>query len=209
MERAKVKGVKVKFKATVMGGSPFMDLLLSMKSHDIIGVEGILNATSNFILTLMEDEMIEFEEALARAQALGIAETNIELDVGGLDAAAKLVIISNVIGKTLRLQDIRRTSLSNVRLKDIISASKEGYTIRYVVKADFERKLSSVEAVKIPRGDVLSMVKGTMNAIKIKSDVGEYIFIGRGGGGMETAHTVLDDIISLSLEVRGDVRSSY
>jgi len=83
MGRAKARGVMVRFKATVMGGSPFIDMLLSMRSHDVVGVEGILNATSNLILTLMEDEMVELEGAIARAQALGVAEANVELDIGG------------------------------------------------------------------------------------------------------------------------------
>jgi len=206
MGRAKARGVMVRFKATVMGGSPFIDMLLSMRSHDVVGVEGILNATSNFILTLMEDEMVELEGAIARAQALGVAEANVELDIGGLDAAAKLVIISNVVGKPIRLDDVRRVSLASVKLRDVMLALKEGYTLKYIARADFRERKASVEPVRIPRADILSQVRGTMNAAKIRSDVGDYLFIGRGGGAVETAHTVLDDILSIALEVEGCVR---
>jgi homoserine dehydrogenase len=148
-------------------------MLLSMRSHDVVGVEGILNATSNLILTLMEDEMVELEGAIARAQALGVAEANVELDIGGLDAAAKLVIISNVVGKPIRLDGVRRVSLASVKLRGVMLALKEGYTLKYIARANFKERRASVEPMKIPRADILSQVRGTMNAAKIRSDVGD------------------------------------
>ncbi len=159
-----------------------MDMLLSMRSHDVVGVEGTLNATSNLILTLMEDEMIELEEAIARAQALGVAEANVEIDIGGLDAAAKLVIISNVVGKPISLNDVRRVSLASVRLRDVMLSLKEGYTLKYIARADFRERRASVEPMRIPRTDILSQVRGTINAVMIRSDIRDYMFIGRGGG---------------------------
>jgi len=198
---AKSRGLKLRFSATVMGGSQFLDALLSLKSQDVLLVEGILNATTNYVLTLMEDELLEFEEALRRAQSIGVAEANPELDINGVDAAAKLVILSHVLGKPVSLNAVRRVSLSNVKLRDLMLALKEGYTIRYIARLDLERREASVEPVKVKRDEIIAQVRGVMNVARIKSDVGEYIFIGKGGGGLETAHTVLNDIISLASEV--------
>lgn len=99
MELALRKNVHVRFKATVMAGTPLIDLLMSLKGYEVELVEGILNGTTNFILTEMHENLIPYEDALKKAQVLGIAEANPDLDVKGWDPAAKLVIISNVLGK--------------------------------------------------------------------------------------------------------------
>jgi homoserine dehydrogenase len=116
------------------------------------------------------------------------------------------VIISNVVGKPIRLDGVRRVSLASVKLRDVMLALKEGYTLKYIARANFKERRASVEPMKIPRADILSQVRGTMNAVKIRSDVGDYLFIGRGGGAVETAHIVLDDILSIALEVGGFAR---
>lgn len=198
MGLARSRGLRVRFSATVMGGSPFVKVLEGMRSHEVVEVEGILNATTNFILTLMEDELVEFEEALRRAQLLGVAEANPDLDINGVDAAAKLVIISNILGKPVKLDNVRRVSLATVKLKDVITSIKENQTIKYVAKLDLKRGEAAVEPRRVKRDDTMAQVKGTLNMARIRSDVGDYVFIGKGGGGLETAHTVLNDIIEVA-----------
>ncbi len=202
MDMARGRGLEVRFRATVLGGTPFIDTLMSMKSYEIDRIEGIINATTNFILTEMHDKLIEFGEALRIAQALGIAEANPSLDIDGIDAAAKLVIISNIVRAPIKLDSIYRESLSKVTLRDVIDAIKQGYVIKYIATLDARERIASVRISRIPRNDVFAQINGTLNGLRIKTDVTELMFIGRGGGGIETAHSVLDDIISIAEKVK-------
>ncbi|MEM0031131.1 MAG: homoserine dehydrogenase [Desulfurococcaceae archaeon] len=199
---AKKKSLYVKFRSTVMGGSPLVDTLLSLKSEDVERIDGILNATTNYILTEMHDKLMDFNDALRKAQSLGIAEANPSLDVDGLDAAAKLTILSHVIGYSVKLGDVRRESLSNVGLRNVIEAVKEGYVIKYIASLDVIRREAFVKAVKIPRSDLFAQVNGVMNAVKIKTDTGDLFLMGKGGGGLETAHSVLDDVVTVALNMK-------
>lgn len=185
-----------------MGGSPLIDTLLSLKSEDVERIDSILNATTNYILTEIHDKLMDFNDALRKAQSLGIAEANPSLDVDGLDAAAKLTILSHVIGYSVKLGDVRRESLSNVGLRNVIEAVKEGYVIKYIASLDVIRREAFVKAVKIPRSDLFAQVNGVMNAIKIKTDTGDLFLMGKGGGGLETAHSVLDDVVTVALNMK-------
>ncbi|MEM1644456.1 MAG: homoserine dehydrogenase [Ignisphaera sp.] len=206
MDMARKKSLFLKFRSTVMGGTPLIDTIASLRSEDIERIDGILNATTNFILTEMHDKLIEFDEALKRAQALGVAEANPSLDIEGLDAAAKLVILSHVIGCSIKLDDVKRETLSKVKLRDVIEAIKEGYIIKYVASLDARKREAWVRVLRIPRGDVFAQINGTLNAVKIKTDIGEFFFVGKGGGGIETAHSILDDVIAIALSIKGDKR---
>jgi homoserine dehydrogenase len=197
MEEARAR--LVKFGATVMGGSPFIAMLQSMRSHDVALIEGILNATTNFILTEMHENLVDFEQALKKAQALGIAEPNPVLDIEGFDAAAKLAILSHVIGVPIDLRGIERESIAKLTLKDVVEAVKQGYVIKYVATLDAVKRVAYVKLRQIPRSHVLAQVSGTLNGVRIVSDATELFFVGKGGGRVETAHTVLDDIIDVSL----------
>lgn len=200
---AKKKSLCLKFRSTVMGGTPLIDTLLNLKSEDVERIDGILNATTNYILTEMHDKLMDFNDALRKAQSLGIAEANPSLDVDGLDAAAKLIILSHVIGYSIKLSDVRRESLSNVSLRNVIEAVKEGYVIKYIASLDVIGRNAFVKAVKIPRSDLFAQVNGVMNAVKIKTDTGDLFLVGKGGGGLETAHSVLDDVVTIALNTKG------
>jgi Homoserine dehydrogenase len=195
------KGINVKFKysGTVMGATPFLRALKWMKAHRVEYLRGILNSTSNYILTLMHEKLLSIEDAVKEAQLIGLAESNPSLDIDGLDAAAKLVIISNVLGYSIRFEDVKRKSLKDIDLRDIIMAIKNGYVYKQVSTLNLMKKFALVDVEKIPVNDVLSGVKGAMNAVHIVTDTGEYFFQGKGGGGVETAHTVLNDIIEVAL----------
>jgi len=199
VEEARIRRLMIKFRATVMGGTPFLEMLSSMKSHDIEKVEGILNATTNYILTEMHENLLDFEQALRKAQALGIAEADPSLDIEGFDAAAKLVIISYVIGKPINISSIYRESVAQISLKDVLDAVKQGHVIKYVAALDTQKMVASVKIEKVPRDNVFAQINGTLNGVRIKSDATELFFIGRGGGRIETAHTVLDDVIEVAL----------
>lgn len=200
---AKNKSVSIRFRSTVMGGTPLIDMITSLRSEELEKMEGILNATTNFILSEMHEKLIDFNEALKRAQAMGIAEADPSLDIDGVDAAAKLVILSYVIGSGISLDSVERESISKVRLRDVVEAFKEGYTIKYVASFDIKKRKASVKIARIPRNDVLAQINGTLNAIRIKSDIGELFFVGKGGGGIETAHSILDDVLNIVLMLKG------
>jgi len=198
MQYAKQRGIQIRFKATVMAGTPLIDLLKSLKGYNIEVIEGIINGTTNYILTEMHEDLIPYSDALKKAQALGIAEPNPDLDVKGWDAAAKLVIISNVINEPISLNDVERDDLSKLDLREVFKAIKENMLLKFIAKYDVKEKRALVKITKIPRDDILSNVKGTMNAVKIKTDINNIVLIGKGAGRMETAHALMDDILSIA-----------
>ncbi len=202
MERAYRKGVKVRFKATVMAGTPLLNILSNLKGYEIESVEGILNTTTNYILTEMHENLITYNEALKKAQALGIAETSPDLDVKGVDAAAKLVIISNVVGEPIRLTDVSRDDLSTIDFRDVYKAIKEGFVIKFLAKLDLLSKEAYVKIERIPRSHVLASVNGLYNGVLINTSVNKITVIGKGAGGLETAHSILDDLIDIVEVVR-------
>lgn len=201
MDLASKMKVKVKFKATVMAGTPLIDLLMSLKGYDVEHVRGILNSTANFILTEMHENLVSYGDALKKAQIMGIAEANPDLDVKGWDPAAKLVIISNVLGNPVRLNSIVKDDLSKLSLKDIYKAIREGYVTKFIAALDLRKGKGEVKLTKIPKDNVLASVSGTLNAVIIRTDVNEITLIGKGAGGSETAHAILDDVISIVQEV--------
>lgn len=201
-ELAEAKKVSLKFGATVMGGTPLVEMLHYMKSREVKRVEGILNATTNFILTEMSEKLVSFEEALQKARIMGVAEANPHLDVEGIDAAAKLVIISHVIGYPVTLENVVREPLVGIQLRDILEAERQGYVLKYIASLDTETSKASVKVKRIPHNDVLAGVKGTLNCVKIATEDSPLVFIGKGGGGVETAHTVLDDVLSIVASCR-------
>ena len=202
MNLASGKELRIKFKATVMAGTPLVDLLMSLKGYEVERVEGVLNGTTNFILTEMHENLITYEEALKKAQVMGIAESDPDLDVKGWDSAAKLVIISNVLGKSLSLGDVIRDGLSRLSIRDVYRAIKEDSVIKFVAELDLREGRASVKLSKVPKNSIFASITGTLNAVKIRTDVNEITLIGKGAGGPETAHAVLDDIITIAREVR-------
>ncbi len=199
MDDAKMRGLVVKYKATVMGGSPFIDILLNLRIIHISRIYGILNTTTNYVLTYMHKHLVNLEEALENAISLGIAEKNPLYDIEGIDAAAKLVIISNTLGISLSINDVLRTSLRNISLKDVVEALREGKVIKYIAQLDFEEKTAEVAPRRIASRDRLATIDGLMNAIIVEHEYGNFFFSGKGGGCRETASMVLEDILSASL----------
>ncbi|MCP8321805.1 MAG: homoserine dehydrogenase [archaeon] len=196
MDLADYNGVYLRFSGTVGGGIPILDLGRKCLIGDrIISIRGILNGTTNYILTEMGEKNIEFNEALRMAQELGYVEKDPSLDVDGFDTACKLVIMANwIMGKKVTLKDVKINGIRHVTLKELMDADKNNLTIKLIGSID---KGLEVKPKEISKRDVLC-VHGTLNAVTFVSEfAGEETIIGRGAGGMETASAILRDLIDI------------
>ncbi|MCS7144079.1 MAG: homoserine dehydrogenase [Archaeoglobaceae archaeon] len=196
MKLAERKGAKLMYEATVGGVMPIIRLLNSyLAPCEILGVRGILNGTCNYILTRMEEERLPYSQILSEAQEMGIAEANPRVDVEGIDAGIKLVILANTIGIPAKFGDIEITGITNITPQAFSVALQKGYTIRLIAEAS--RKNLRVSPRLVPINSPLA-IKGTMNAAMIKTDTAGDIFVaGRGAGKFETATAILSDLYEL------------
>ena len=194
-ELAAYNRVILRFSGTVGGGTPILNYAKnSLQGERITSFAGILNGTTNYILTNMAGGM-SFEAALADARGLGYVEADESLDLDGLDAAAKLVILANwVMGMKVTLPDIGRTGIRKVSPADIRRAAGKKCAIKLIASCDGELTVSPRE---VANDDPLC-VNGTLNAISFTSEhSGTQTVIGRGAGGMETASAILRDLLDI------------
>lgn len=201
MDLARSKGVMLRFEGTVLSGTPAINLALeAMAGVDIERIEGIVNGTTNFILTKMEEGM-SYEEALREAQRLGYAEADPTADVEGYDAAVKAVILANtVMGASITLRDVEREGITGITRDDIERAKREGKRIKLI--AEIKREGGSVKASVKPRAISLShplaSVMGVTNALTFYTDhLGPVTIIGPGAGRVETGQAILTDILAI------------
>jgi homoserine dehydrogenase len=196
MELARHNNVFLRFSGAVGGGTPILDFGKSCSRGDtLIGIEGILNSTTNFILTNMERQNLSFEEALKSAQKHGYAEADPSLDIDGFDSAVKLVIIVNYLTKrAFTVRDVKITGIREVSIADVQRARDKGKAIRLIASAN-ERL--SVEPRLIDRDDPMC-VSGPYNAVKFFcKNSGEKVIVGKGAGGMETASSIIRDMLEI------------
>ncbi len=201
IEIAKEKNVNYFFEASVGGGIPIIrPLNQCLVANEINVINGILNGTTNFILTKMFSEGSSFEDALAEAQALGYAERNPSADVDGHDACRKTAILASLAtGKFIDYNDIPTEGISGISTTDVLFADKAGYVIKLIGAADVN-EAGKVTAIVAPRlvskENQLSDVNGVFNAILLKGDsLGDVMFYGRGAGKLPTASAVVADVI--------------
>ncbi len=195
-ELADYNKVYLRFSGTVGGGTPILEFAKKCLAGDkIVAVRGILNGTTNYILTEMAEKHTNFEQALASAQKLGYAETDPSMDVDGLDAACKVVIMANwIMNKKLTLRDVKVQGIRGVTLNEISEAAKKGNAVKLVGMIN---EGASVAPTEISRYDPLC-VRGVLNAVTFASEfAGEETIIGKGAGGIETASAVLRDLIDI------------
>ncbi len=195
MELATYNQVFLRFSGTVGGGTPILNYAKnSLNGERITSFAGILNGTTNYILTNMEKGMT-FKAALQDAQNLGYVEADESLDLDGLDAAAKLVILANwIMGMKVTLPDIDCTGIRDVTTHDIKKAAKSHCAIKLIASCDGKLTVSPKQ---IPIDDPLC-VNGTLNAIAFTSEhSGTQTIIGRGAGGIETASAILRDLLDI------------
>ena len=196
IELANYNGVMLRFSGTVGGGTPILEFAKRcLKGDRIISFKGILNGTTNYILSKME-EGLNYESALQDAAKKGYAEANPSLDVDGFDAAAKLVIMANwVMGMKVTMKDVKRTGISTITVSDVKKATHRGNAIKLIAACD--SKQLDVSPTEVPKMDPIC-VNGTLNAVTFSSEhSGQQTIIGRGAGGMETASAVLRDLIEI------------
>lgn len=198
MELADYNHVLFRFSGTVGGGTPILDFAKnSLRGERIVSFDGILNGTTNYILTNMADGM-SFDDALDDAKKKGYVEADESLDLDGLDAAAKLVILANwIMGMKVTMPDIKRTGIRNVDSDDIKHATEKNCAIKLIASCSKEL----IVAPKAIAADDPLCVSGTLNAISFTSEQsGTQTIIGRGAGGIETASSILRDLIDIRNE---------
>ncbi|MBU5271058.1 homoserine dehydrogenase [Staphylococcus caprae] len=196
--------VALKFEASVAGGIPIVNAINNgLNANNISKFMGILNGTSNFILSKMTREQTSFEEALDEAQRLGFAEADPTDDVEGVDAARKVVITSYLsFNQVIKLNDVKLTGISGTTLSDINAANDLGYKIKLIGKGTYEngRVNASVEPTLIHKTHQLASVENEYNAIYVIGDaVGDTMFYGKGAGSLATGSAVVSDLLNVAL----------
>jgi homoserine dehydrogenase len=199
-ETAEGAGVDLLFEASVAGGIPLMrPLRESLAGDRIRRVMGIVNGTTNYILTRMADGGDSFEDALADAQTLGYAEPDPTADVEGFDAASKAAIIASIaFGARVTSADVYREGIAAITLDDIESARDLGYVVKLLAVAEeVDGEVAvRVHPAMVPERHPLASVRDSFNAVFIEGDaVGELMLYGRGAGGGPTASAVLGDLV--------------
>jgi len=195
-------GVDVSFEASVGGGIPLIrSIKEGLVANRIQSIFGILNGTSNYILSKMTDEGRNFKEVLREAQKEGYAEADPSYDIEGIDAAHKLTILIRLaFGTSIQFQEIFIGGISNITPLDIQFSREFGYRIKLlaIAKMDQGKIEARVHPTMIPEGHLLSTVDGVFNAIYIKGDaVGATLFYGQGAGQMPTGSAVVGDLVEL------------
>lgn len=203
---ARQHGVGLQYEASVGGGIP----LIAPFKHDLVannisGIFAIINGTTNYILTMMAREGMDFASALKQAQALGYAEANPENDVEGIDANYKLAILASLAFQTqVRPQDVYREGISRLTSRDFRYARELGFAIKLLAIA--KRSGASIEArvhpVFIPEDSFLAKVGGVYNAVQVEGDlVGKVLFMGEGAGPMATSSAIIADVVSSARKI--------
>ncbi len=201
-------GVDLLFEAAVAGGIPLIrPLRESLRGEPVTRVLGILNGTTNFILTKMSEEGAEYGEALAEAQELGFAERDPTADVEGYDAGAKAAIIATIaFGSRVVAGDVYHEGISGITAADIAVAKRLGYVVKLLGIAERDANTGEiavrVHPAMVPETHPLASVRESFNAVFVEGDaVGQLMFYGRGAGGAPTASAVLGDVIDAAVNL--------
>jgi homoserine dehydrogenase len=206
---ADAHGVDLLFEAAVAGGIPFIrPLRESLRGEPLIRVMGIVNGTTNFILTRMTEDGQEYSVALAEAQRLGYAERDPTADVDGYDAGAKAAIIASIaFGVKVVAGDVYHEGIRDITAADIKMAARLGYVIKLLGIAEIESADGSVSVrvhpAMVPVHHPLASVRDSFNAVFVEGEsVGSLMFYGRGAGGYPTASSVLGDVIDAAVNLK-------
>ncbi|MBQ3561081.1 MAG: homoserine dehydrogenase [Oscillospiraceae bacterium] len=211
---ARAHNVNFLFEASVGGAIPVIrSLYTSLNATGITEIAGILNGTTNFILTKMFREGQDYFSALADAQKLGYAESDPSADVLGFDAQRKIAILSSLVwGSTLHTEDIPAEGITNISAKDVYLAEKCGFSIKLISRAKrFEngKIFARVSPALVKKDSVLANVNDVFNAVLIKSETaGETVLYGKGAGKLPTASAVVADIIECA-KADGNIKSVF
>jgi homoserine dehydrogenase len=226
--------IPFEFEASVAGGIPIITALRDgLSANHILSIMGIMNGTCNYMLTKMMNEGIDFDSILAEAQRLGYAEADPTFDIGGFDAAHKLLILASIAyGIDAKPEEILIEGIEGITQADIAFAKEFGYTIKLlgIAKRDGTEVELRVHAALVKQDAMIGKIDGVMNGISVVGDrVGETLYYGPGAGGDATASAVVANIIDivrsgkrspmlgfnhpleegLTLKNPGDIRSKY
>ena len=206
---ARKQGVMVSYEAAVAGGVPIIKAIReSLAANRVHNIVGIINGTSNYILTEVGDKQRSFNEALAEAQRLGYAEMDPSYDVDGIDTAHKLMIMAaTAFGIPLQFNAIHIEGIRDIEVQDVAYAGELGYKIKHlgIAKRNEDGIELRVHPTLIPLHSILANVSGVMNAVLINSDAaGETSYYGAGAGGEATASAVIADLIDVSRALDAD-----
>ena len=210
---AKENGVSFLFEAAVGGGIPIVTPLMeSLVANTVTEIKGIMNGTSNYILTKMKEENLSFEEALSIASAKGYAEADPTYDVDGIDAGHKINILASLAyGGSIKFKDMQISGIREINTLDIFSANQLNSTIKLIASSKLISEDSaqiSVEPVIISNNEILAKVDDVYNAIEtIGSYTGRTLFYGKGAGMDPTASAVVADIVKIA--TRNHIESDY
>jgi homoserine dehydrogenase len=197
-ELAEYNNVVFRFSGTVGGGTPMLEFAKRCLAGDrILGIKGILNGTTNYILTEMSQNRVSFQDALSQAQKLGYAEREPSMDIDGFDTACKTVILANwILNQKVTLRDVDRVGIREVTLEMLDDAAKRGNSIKLIGSIDGHSK-PTVKPIEIPKTSPLC-VSGVLNAVTYQCEfAAEQTIIGRGAGSIETAGAVLRDLLDI------------
>jgi homoserine dehydrogenase len=203
---AQERGVSLLFEAAVGGGVPLiMPLRRALIANRLSSLEGIINGTTNYILTAMAQQGLAFTTALAQAQSLGYAEPDPTNDIEAHDAAYKLAILASLaFHATVRPEQVYREGITRLTDRDFRYARELGYAIKLlaIAKDDGEAIEARVHPTLLPEQQVLAKVDGVFNAVQIDGDlVGRLLFYGRGAGARPTTSAILGDVLEIAAAI--------
>ncbi len=196
-QSARKNGVQLRYEASVGGAMPILNFAHdTLPSCNIESILGILNGTTNYILSRMAKEGSSYEQILKESQEMGIAETNPAQDVEGTDAACKVVILANsILKRNVTLKDVEVVGISKITQEAISLAKNEGYLIKLIGEVSSDTLEVSPRLVR--EGSPFA-VDGTLNVATLKTDLADEVtVVGKGAGSIETASAILSDIISI------------
>ena len=214
MDIARQKNVNFLFEASVGGGIPVIrPLETSITADKIEEVLGILNGTTNYILTQMADEGWDFDNALKTAQELGYAEANPEADIEGHDTCRKIAILTSLVSrKNVEFEDIYTEGITKITATDILYAKKMGRAIKLLASSTNVdgKTYAMVAPFMIPKTHPLYSVNGVFNAIFIKGNVlGDIMLYGSGAGKLPTASAVVSDVVEAAKNLDGNIGNGW
>ncbi|MDD7290744.1 MAG: homoserine dehydrogenase [Veillonella caviae] len=209
LDLAHKNGVDIRFEASVLGGIPIIKTLYdSLGGNRITELVGIMNGTTNFILSKMTDEGLSYNDVLKEAQALGYAEADPTADVEGLDAARKLAILASIsFNRRIFFEDVSVEGITKIDTEDIDFGKEFGYNIKLIgIAKETNKGLSlNVYPAFVPLTHPLASVRGSYNAIYIKGNgIDDAMFYGRGAGSLPTGSSVVSDIMEVAKNIAFD-----
>ncbi len=189
------------FEASVGGGIPVLrPIAQCLAANDLTEITGILNGTTNFILTKMIKDNMQFDDALSMAQRLGYAERDPSADIDGHDAARKICILASLaFGRHIYPEQIKTEGIRGMKLSDVELSAQMGYVVKLIGNARVvgeNQVAASVSPAVVPENSIISNVEDVFNIIKVRGDaIGDVAFYGRGAGKLPTASAVVADVI--------------